>query len=127
MTMMNVDFLKSNGDVEAGFSSYEHAAFVEYELREGKGELNQDQLEEVADVFFELDDFNGLFALMYDGNKKIKLIVPMKNNFEDALKVGEAIGAFKNSIDSAELLDYWSVTTNIELYEPNLPYVEVGN
>jgi hypothetical protein len=106
---------------------YNSAMFVEYELREGaQSAVTSKLLDKIEGMFFETDYEDGLFAVTYDGDKKIKLVVPYNKGGEDAVWVGIAVGSFMRAMDDAKLVDFWITTVNEEAADSSLQYNYTG-
>ena len=106
---------------------YDSAMFVEYELREGaRTAVTSEVLQKIAGLFWDTEYENGLFAVTYDGDKKIKLVVPYKKGGEKVMWAGIAVGSFMKAMSDEKLIDYWSTTVNKESANSNLPYNYTG-
>jgi hypothetical protein len=109
------------------YLDYDSAMFVEYELREGAQSAVTDKvLDKVEGLFWDTEYENGLFAITYDGDKKIKLVVPYKKAGDDVMWVGIALGKFMNAMDNAKLVDFWVTTVNEEEANRDLQYNYTG-
>lgn len=118
-------FKKTN--VEAEFINcdeiYFASAYISFELRPDAADLSRVQVEELTDLFFCLGASVDKFALMYDGNKFIKLIIPIDRLAQSLLETGYALAEFKQAIEVNNLLELEAVDTSIENYDENLAYV----
>ena len=106
---------------------YDSAMFIEYELREGaQSAVTDEVLDDIEECFWENDYYDGLFALNYDGNKKIKLVVPYKKGKED-FWVGMAVGEFVAKVSERTQLDIWKTTVDEEEANNELQYNYTGH
>jgi hypothetical protein len=120
-----IKFKKTN--VEAEFINcdeiYYASAYISFELRPDGADLSRAQVEELTDLFFCLGASIDKFALVYDGNKFIKLIIPIDRIAQSLLETGYALAEFKQAIEVNNLLEIEAVDTSIENYDENLAYV----
>lgn len=110
-------------------TQYKKAAFLTFVMRESQGQVSKDEFDDCVDNFVESADGAGMitghFHMHYDGNKTLKLLVPCSDVAGNELSVGMALGSFVEQVRREKMLDFWSVSSGIEEFKPDLPYVSL--
>lgn len=110
-------------------TQYKKAAFLTFVMRKSQGQVSQDEFDVLVDNVVESADcaglINGHFYMHYDGSNTLKLSVPCSDVAGNELSVGMALGGFVERVSREKMFDFWSVSSGIEEFRPDLPYVSL--
>ncbi len=106
--------------------NYKNSAVLTFTLRDAQSAPTAEQMDHLIDCFLEATDAGGFiqghFGWAFDGDKTLKISVPLSKEVGDELTAGMTFGYFIGQVDKGKLINYWERRTCVEQFDPTIEY-----